>query len=178
MRDRIGIIGTLNVFRVFGSPDQPLSPHEMIRALRKGQAQLALLKRNMIVNTGLQVFSRMLGNNLGGPLIGGSGFADISDIAVGSMQLGTAVSPPAPSPTDSTGVSSLAYTPVLVAAYPDDYSIQFQGLLPMTEGNGSTFTEEALLLRNGLLFAKTTFSEVKTSSFALQFSHTFGFGRA
>jgi hypothetical protein len=172
---QLKVTGILSCHRIYGTPDVALSPVELRNAVRKGHARMSFLKKNLIVNIGLQVFSRMLGNNLGGPLINGAGFSAIPDIAVGKMQLGTAVSPPSPAPTDTTGVSALAYTPVLVATYPTDYSIQFQGLLPTTEGNGSTFTEEALLLRNGLLFAKTTFSEAKTGAFALQFAHTFTF---
>jgi hypothetical protein len=73
------------------------------------------------------------------------------------------------------GVQQLVYTPPLSVVYPDATSVEFQGVVPQTDGNGLTFTEEALYLRNGVLFARTTFATAKTDTYALLVKHRFTF---
>jgi hypothetical protein len=178
----IRVTGKLSVYRIAPEIDTYLLPDQLDEAVRSGDAVLTRCQSNLIVNQGLQVFSRQLGGNVGAPTIGGSGFASISDIVVSQMLLGALASPPAPSPTDTALItplysfSSLGLTPTLVVTYPTDYSIQFGALLPSTEGNGTTWTQEQLVLTNGLLFAETIYSEPKASSFGLQFLHSFSFG--
>jgi hypothetical protein len=178
MRDALTILGMFSIIELDGDHAAPLVGEDLDRALRDGSARITLCQRNLITDIGLSVFSRMIGNNAGGPLVGGSGFDALSDITVGKMELGVTVNPSAPAAGDTTGVGTLAFTPPLTVTYPDAFTTKFSGVLPTGEGNGQTFTEEALKLRNGKVFAKKTFSKAKTSSFAVQFDHAFTFGRA
>ncbi len=157
----MGIKGILRVFREV-----------------RGHRSLVLEKDNLVVNQGLQAPSRLLGGNAGSPSIGGSGFSSLNDIAVTGMKLGNHSSPDTPDVTDTVGIQQLIYTPILFVTYPDDYSVQFQGAIPQNEADGATITEEALYMRNGLLFARTIFSVPKTSAYSLLFTHTFSFSRA
>jgi hypothetical protein len=157
----LGVIGSVRVYAVTAK-----------------RRTLVLHKRNLVVNIGLSAISRLLGGNVGAPSVGGSGFSALDDIAVSSMVLGNHPSPTTPAVGDIVGVQQLVYTPSLSVSYPDDYSITFEGTIPQTDGNGLTITEEALLLRNGLLFARTTFAVPKTSAAALLFTHTISFSRA
>ncbi len=157
----VGILGILRVFRVVGA-----------------HKALVLEKRNLVVNQGLAAPSRFLGGNVGSPTVGGVGFSSLDDLAVTTMKLGNHPSPNAPAVTDTVGIQQLVYTPTLAVTYPDAYTVQFQGAIPATDGNGLTITEEALYMRNGLLFARTIFSMPKTSSYALLFTHSFSFSRA
>lgn len=172
-------IGLQAILRITQLPeDRLLFDSDYSRALRARDARIVHEKSNMLVNTGLSVCSRMLGGNAGAPtLYGGFAFKDIDDLVVTRMELGDKVSPPTPAENNLTGVLALVYVPTLVVTYPDAYTIKFSGLLPLTEANGKTLTEEALRLRNGSVFAKTTFSKLKNSSFALQFDHWFTFVR-
>jgi hypothetical protein len=151
-----------------------LTRDELNVALRRREADVVAVD-NLVVNQGLQAIACLLGNGLGSPLVGGMGFSELNNIAVWSMQIGNTVSPPTPAPTDTSGVGSLVYTitaPTLIVTYPANGQVQFSGLVPNAELNGYTLTEEALLLQNGLVFAKTTFApEPKASSFGLQFDH-------
>lgn len=148
------------------------------QAIREGNLVQVMEHHNLIVNQGLEAIAKFLGGNAGAPTVGGGTFAELEDLVVAVMELGDATSPPSPAATDTTGVGSLIYQPPLVISYPGPYNIMFSGLLPIGEANGTTITEEALKLSNGLVFAKATFSRAKTSSFALQFDHTIYFARA
>lgn len=135
--------------------------------------------RNLVVDIGMQVFSRMLGGNVGTPSINGSTFSSISDLAVTKMLLGKSGSPPTPTHGDTIGVYDVFYQPALTITYPTDTSIRFTGIIPSTESNGTVVTEEALYLANGLLFAKRIIVPgiVKPVGNALKFDHTFDFSR-
>ncbi len=165
--------GTLRVSRI------PLNRLFTDQELRDGN-MIVREDKNLLVNIGLQVFSRVLGGNAGAPTINGSTFGDITDLTVVKMLLGNNPSPVTPAITQTTGVSSPIYEPLLAVSYPTDYSIRFTGIIPTTEANGQTITEEALYLKNSLVFAKRVLSpgEDKTSAFALQFDHEFVFARA
>jgi hypothetical protein len=143
-------------------------------------------EKNLLVNIGLQVFSRMLGGNVGAPTIDGLTFGSISDLVVSKMRLGRTPTPQTPAPDHTFGVETVVYEPLLIVSYPTPYSVRFTGILPTTEANGDTITEEALYLKknggdgNPLVFAKRLISPgiVKTSSAALQFDHEFTFARS
>jgi len=179
MRESLGIVGELRVIRL--SDDRLLFGDDLNRALDAGQAQIELEQKNIIVDIGLSMISRIIGGNAGLPQVYHPttpfGFSSITDIAVAKMELGNAAVPPVPAAGDTTGVGALLFTPNLTVTYPDNFSVQFSGLVPKADFDGETFTEEALLLRNGQLFAKTRFSKAKTASFALQFDHKFTFSR-
>lgn len=178
MQDRLSLRGRLRVLTI--PTDTALVGDALQRALERGHAAVVRDQHNLIVNQGLSVISRFLGNNANAPLInGGAGFADISDITIGSMHLGSAVAPPAPLPTDTVSVSTLVYAPVLTVTYPDAFSIQFSGVIPITELVGTTITEEALRTVSGLVFAKVTLAVpyLKTSGNAVQFDHLISFAR-
>lgn len=169
----VTVTGTLRVSRL--PVNRLFTDEELVR-----EKLVVREERNLLVNLGLQVFSRQLGGNVGAPTIGGSTFGSISDLVVTRMLLGNASSPAAPVTTDTTGVTAVLFEPSLVVTYPTDYSVRFTGIMPTTEGNGSTITEEALYLSNGMVFAKRVLSpgEIKDSSVALQFDHEFSFNRA
>ncbi len=156
----------------------PLIGEAFARAVHDGQAWVDFDRHNLVVNIGLSAIAKFLGNNAAAPTVGGSTFADLEAITVDTMELGAAASPSEPTTGDTTGVSNLIYTPPLTVSYPDDYSVMFSGVLPVTEAIGTTVTEEALKLVNGKVFAKCIFSRVKTGSFGLQFDHTISFSRS
>jgi hypothetical protein len=149
---------------------------------------------NLVVNIGLQVFSRMLGGNAGLPGFGdpggadpwGASFGDINELAVDRMVIGNAAFPSTPSPTDTVGITGTPFAPYLSATYPTAYSVAFHGLLAAVEANNPAnptdptwrLTEEALYTRNDFLFARTIMSVAKDSTFALQFNHSFAFSEA
>lgn len=168
-RDSFRCRGILTVTRLYRA-DRMLHGKEMYEALRRGEA-LTRCQCNIVVDLGLSAISRLLGGGANSPTVGGTGVGDINEIAVGKMEIGNTVTPPTPAAGDTTGVGALVYTPPLVVTYPSATSVLFSGLVPATELNGTTLTEEALKLKNGKLFAKTIFSEPKTSSFGLQFDH-------
>ncbi len=142
-------------------------------ALRPGRAPLLMLEKfNLIVDIGLSVPSRMLGGNAGSPLVGGSGFSSLDDIAIGAMKLGNHPSPTPPGNGTTVGIQQLAYTPVMSVSYPDDFSVTFEGVIPADDGSGLTITEEALFLRNGLLFSRVLTSVPKIDGIPLAFQHT------
>lgn len=137
-------------------------------------------QHNLLVNIGLQVFSRIIGGNAGAPTINGSTFGEIADITVVQMLLGNNPAPVTPAVNHTYGVTATIYEPALIVTYPTDYSVRFTGIVPTTEANGETITEEALYLKNGMVFAKRVMTPgvAKTSSFALQFDHEFLFARS
>lgn len=135
---------------------------------------------NLITSIGREVFSRMLGDNLGGgALVGGDALGSISEIAVSSMVVGNNPGPSTPNVSD-TSSSYAPYTPttlVMSVSYPDAYSVMFTGTLATTDGNSvyGYLTEEALYLRTGALFARRVFQVAKTSAYALRIDHTISF---
>lgn len=185
---RIAVQGHLQVIRIPGDLRAP------VRDLPRG-AEVVYEGRNLVVNTGLQVFSRMLGNNIGaigsltsdwtGPVT--TTFGAISEIAVGTMSIGGTPSPSTPNANDTAVSATPARSynasvinpyqiPQIFLAYPDDYSVTFSGVVGAPYGNTSYgyITQEALYLRNGLLFARVNLTPQipKDASFSLQFNHT------
>lgn len=175
MQDGIHIIGELTIIE--HDFNELLNGADLARSLRAGNARIVEKTHNKVVDTGLSVLSRIIGNNIGAPLVGGAGFTDIADLVVAQMQIGAAVAPISPANADTVGVTALVYTPVLVITYPSVYKIMFSGLVPITELIGTSLTEEALITANGKLFAKTTFVRLKTGASGLQFNHEITIGR-
>lgn len=175
MRDRMSIRGAVHCYKLHHSlGDKIMSGDALMGALDDGSAELLWEQHNLVVNIGLQALSVFLGNNLGSPTVNGSTFSSLSDITVGSMEIGNTVSPTAPAPTNTSSVGALVYVPPITVSYVSSpYGVVFSGVIPTSECNGLLITEEALKLRNGLVCAKTTFApQVKTSSFGLMFVHT------
>jgi hypothetical protein len=142
MADTFYIRGRLRALAI--PSDAPLIGDELQQALEDGRAQIILDQKNLIVNQGMSIISRFLGNNINAPLInGGSGFSTLSDITIGGMRLGSTVTPPLPSVTDTSSVGTLVYSPVLTVSYPTNFSIKFSGVVPITQLIGTTITEEA-----------------------------------
>lgn len=144
--------------------------------------RLLLRTDNMVVNLGLSICSRIIGNGVGSPLVGGVGFSALSDIAVTRMVLSNRSSPPAPSPTDTAAtLGTLLPARPLTVLYPDDYTIQFVTTIPIgdTDYNNKDIREEALLTSavHNHLFARTTFAAIRKKEPALTFRHTFSFER-
>lgn len=174
--ESFGVRGILRVYELHGV-NSLLAADDLAAAVLDGAAVKAVETHNLVVNQGLEAIAKFLGNNLGAPSVGGSTFSTLEDITVGAMDLGSTVSPTAPANADTASVGTLVYSPPIVVTYPTPYAVKFSGLVPITEANGVTFTEEALKLRNGKVFAKATFSKAKTSAYALQFDHTITFTR-
>ncbi len=172
-----GLCGILRVYRVDPHVGRLLSGREMVRACAEGDARLVEETHNLVVDIGMQAIAKFLGGNAGAPLVGGSTFSSLEDLVIATMELGDTPTPPSPANGDTAGVGALVYTPPVTFTYPTPFSLMVSGVLPITEANGLTITEEALKLANGKLFAKTTFSELKTNAYALQFDHTITWSR-
>ena len=147
------------------------------RLAEDGKEELLFSEHNVIVAAGRQVFSRMLGGNAGAPLIGGSTFGNISDLVVTTMQLGISSTPEEESPNNTVGVAQVIFQPTITVSYPTNTSVMFSGVIPIIEAVGYTITEEALFLKNGLLFARKAIlpGVVKDGAHALKFDHSFTF---
>ena len=179
MRHLLSVCGRLQIYNLMN--DTVLIGHDLEAACAAGAAVLAYDQHNLIVNNGLSAISRFLGNNINAPTInGGSGFSTLADLTIGTMALGSSVSPAPPVVTDSTSVATLVYSPVLSVSYPTAFSIRFSGVLPIGELIGTTITEEALKTVSGLVFAKVALATpyMKTGANAAQFDHTITFARA
>lgn len=177
MYDALSLRG---IFRVFThQEDHVLSPAEADAALREGRAALDHEDHNLIVNNGLAAIAKFLGGAVGAPLVGGLGVTDIRQLAITRMELGNAPTPPIPVITDTTSVGNLVYVPQILVYYVTPYAVRISGIVRHNELNGTTFTEEALKMANGLVFAKATgFSVLKVPSAAKQFDHTITMDRA
>jgi len=164
MHDSFAVRGRL---RVFAINDDIVSSDPTV------SGRLLLDQHNLVVNQGLSALSRLLGGGAGTPLVSGVAFSSLDEIAVKTMELGSAAVPPPPQATDVGGVGSLVYTPSLVVTYPDAYTVRFQGVLPLLELVGTTITEECLRLANNLVFAKVKLVTpvLKTNTTALAFLH-------
>jgi hypothetical protein len=138
---------------------------------------------NLVTNAGLSFLPWMMSNDLSAI----QGIARNNDLTVQRMEIGRGGAIPAV--TDTSGVSLLVYAPTVEVnvegvGYPG--SLSFGGYLPPSEGNdpvtpGSTswvLREEALLLGNGVAFAKKVFSVNKNNTFGLYFRHKISFERS
>jgi hypothetical protein len=145
-------------------------------------------ENNLITNAGLYLLPWILASDLSNF----NGVARTQDLAVQRMEIGN--NPAAiPTITDTTSVSSFVYAPTVecfpeeevAAGLPGTLGVSFGGYLPPDAGNdpatpGSTswtLHEEALLLGNGVVFAKKCFSIHKNNTFGLYFKHNIRFGR-
>lgn len=150
---------------------------EVIRLYPNGCRAVMLRKPNLIYDNGLSALSRLLGG-FGSPgTVGGVGYGTLSDIAVRTMQFGTNPSPTVPVNAGTTGVETLLYQSDVAVTYPTASSVQFQASIPLEEGNGTTITEECLIMGNGVVFARVLLNEPKTDAYALLIAHTFNFAR-
>lgn len=176
--------GIVRAYEILPGLAQRLAPGQAVlgelarQARREGTMIQVMEQHNLVVNIGMQAIAKFLGGAAGAPTVGGAAIGSLEEIVVATMQLGNAASPAAPAETDTVGVTSLLYQPPMTVSYPTAYSIMFSGVVPQLEAVGATFTEEALLLSNTKLFARSTFSRSKGGSFALQFDHTILFSRA
>lgn len=179
MSDRFSVRGVLRVYSVIQPVEAPLVGEGLYGALYRGEATLAYETHNLIVNRGLAAIAKFLGGAAGAPVIDGSGVSDINELVVDRMELGDALVPPVPATTDIGSVVNLVYVPQVVVSYPTPYSVRFSGIVRHGEMNGTTFTEEALKMANGMVFAKVTgFSILKQVGAAKQFDHEIVFARA
>lgn len=172
--------GHLRITRVPGVVDTPITGR------MPSDAAVVFDDHNLIVNAGMQVFSRMLGNNLGFlGSVNGAPFGSINEIAVGSMVVGSNPAPSTPAPTDTASsyvVSSPYVIPGMSVTYPSDTSIAFHGVVSTVGYNPAYgfLTEEALYLRNGVLFARVNLNPQvsKSETASYQLDHTFSFDYA
>lgn len=180
MNDGMRIIGRVRLTRVPAYVVEPLVGYDFDRAFYDGLADIVFDEHNLVVDIGMQAIAKFLGNNMGAPTVGGSTFADLSSITVGTMEIGDAASPAAPLAGDTTGVASLVYTPPITVSYPTSTSIKFSGVIPAPELVGTILTEEALKLVNGKLFAKCNFPTpyTKTGAHGVQIDHLIQFARS
>jgi hypothetical protein len=139
--------------------------------------------QNLVTDAGLSFLPWMMANDLS-PL---QGVARNNDLTVQRMEIGRGSA--IPTVSDTSGVSLLVYAPTVEVnidgvGYPG--ALSFGGYLPPSEGNdpaspGSTtwvLREEALLLGNGVAFAKKVFNVNKNNTFGLYFRHKISFERA
>jgi len=177
MHNHIGFKGELTVIE--HQAERVLTPLELEHALACGDARVIAKTSNLILDSGLSALSRFLGNNAGAPLVGGVGFSSTDDLTVGEMLIGNHPSPQEPTAQDTTAALSPRLTLPVTVTYPTETSIQFEALVAISESNGISFSEEALILRNGVIFAKTTITppKLKTSANAVQFNHRISIGR-
>ena len=172
-------ISVKGMFRVLSVPEDRIhTPEEVARGIRDGKIRVDYEHHNLIVNQGLQAIAKILGGGAGAPEVGGVGVFNITDLVVNRMELGNSPSPPAPVVTDIVSVVNLVYVPQLLINYAGPYTVRFSGVVRHAELNGTTFTEEALKMTNGLVFAKVNgFSVLKQVTAAKQFDHEIVFSR-
>jgi hypothetical protein len=176
--DGFRVCGKVSCTLLRGHVAAPLLGDDLDRAIRDGDAAHLWVQHNLVVDQGMQALATFLGNNLGAPIVGGLSLGSLADITIGSMQIGDTVSPTTPATGDTSGVGSLVYSPPLYFTYPSGgFLFQASGVIPVGECAGLTLTEEALVMRNNLVFAKAIFSQAMPSGFGLQFNHTVSFAR-
>ena len=166
-----------------------LSREELALAILKGLAFPVFRGHNLVVDVGLEAMTALLGGGRGSPTVGGVGIDEstVRDLAVVKMEVTQQVSPTAPAVGDTALEGTPEYTfhvesgvgdALLTVTYPSTGQVRFSGLIPKLEKDGITFTEEGLWTNNGKLVARTTFSKLKTTAFALQFDHTLTIARS
>lgn len=180
-RDKVRVTGVLRVTAL--RVNRLLSRAELALAILRGLAFPVVRADNLVVDIGLDALAALLGGGRGSPTVGGVGIdeATVRDLAVVQMLVTDQVSPTAPATSDTALEGTAEWDfhvqggvgdSLLTVTYPSTGKVQFSGLVPKTEKDGITFTEEGLFTNNGLLIARTTFSKLKTTAFALQFDHT------
>jgi hypothetical protein len=167
---------------------RPLSGPQLVWAIANGLA-IPVVRKNMVVDIGLDDIAAMLGGGQGNPTVGGTVMSPTTypDLAVEEMRITEYVAPTAPAAGDTAlqGATLWAFNiqpgaadGTLTVTYPGTGQVKFSGLVPIGDLNGKTLTEEGLFTFNDKLIARTTFSKPKTSAFALQFDHTLTVSRA
>lgn len=164
--DRISVKGHLSIYRVDA----------------RGK-ELVFADDNLITNIGLSFLPWILSNDLSTL----TGVARNHDLAVQRMEIGSNAAS-VPAITDTTSVATFVYAPPVEVNNEGGSppAMSFGGYLPAAEGNdpaspASTtwqLHEEALLLGNGVVFAKKVFSVYKNNTFGLYFRHKIQFVRA
>ncbi len=187
MRDKQRITGVLRVTAL--KLDRLLSPRELALAIMNGLALPVFRSDNLVVDVGLDAIAALIGGGRGSPTVGGAGIDEstIRDLAAVQMLVTAQVSPTAPAAGDTALEGGTEWDfhaavgvgdSLLTITYPGTGQVRFSGLIPKSEKDGVTFTEEGLFSNNGKLIARTTFSKLKTTAFALQFDHTLMASRA
>lgn len=164
-----------------------LSSEELALAILRGLAFPVVKAENLIVWQGLTALTALLGGGSGSPVVGGDTMdeATVRDLAVVQMLVTKQTSPSAPVGFDTGLEGSTEWEfhtkyaggagpgdSLLTVSYPNPLQVKFSGLIPQPDKGDETFTEEGLFSNNSKLIARTTFSKLKTTAFALQFDHT------
>jgi len=149
---------------------------------------------NLVVTTGRQMMSRLLGGNPSATIQTNGGrtvnISGVGDLFVTTMVFGsgghnpTSGTPLVVSPSEETisvPLTSLPSGKPVSVNYPGtppgDKSIEFIANVDFSEANGETFSEEGLFnalfgTSNELMFAKKNFAPItKNNSFRLEFRH-------
>jgi hypothetical protein len=184
MEDKLRVTGVLRITAL--RINRLLSPEELALAILRGLAFPVVKSDNLVVNVGLDALAALLGGGRGSPTVGGTGIdeATVRDLGAVQMLVTDQVAPTAPAAGDTVLEGSTEWDfhvqggvgdSLLTVTYPSTGQVRFSGLVPKVEKDGVTFTEEGLFSNNGKLIARTTFSKLKTTAFALQFDHTISF---
>ncbi len=188
-RDKLKATGTLRITAL--RVNRLLSREELALAILRGLAFPILKTDNLLVDIGLEAITALIGGGRGSPTVGGGSIdeATVRDLAVVQMLVTAKADPPPVDPT--TGDTALEGSTewdfhvqngvgdsLLAVVYPTVGELRFSGLIPKSEKDGVTFTEEGLFANNGKLIARTTFSKLKTTAFALQLDHSLTIVRA
>jgi len=187
------IKGEVRITRLPRGVDRLLTPSEHAACVRSRHAEVLVLTTNLVTDIGLEAFAGLFAGGYGGPLIGSTAYTEttIHDPGVSgsfghTMKLGAdpigSLNAPAPGDTDIEAAAifqrSVDGVPPMTVTYPSAGRVQFSAVVPQLDFGGTTFTEEGLFSFDGQLLARTTFSQPKTASFALQFDHLLTLGRA
>ncbi len=183
-RDKLKATGMLRITAL--RVNRLLSREELALAILRGLAFPVVKVDNLVVDIGVDALAALLGGGSGSPTVGGIGIdtATVRDLAVVQTIATAQVSPTAPAESDASLEGSTEWDfhtqyaggagpgdSLLTVTYPGTGQVRFSGLIPKPQKDGITFTEEGLFSNNGLLIARTTFSKLKTTAFALQFDH-------
>jgi len=155
-------------------------------AQKRGILKTVVDTSNLVTDIGLDAFAALMAGGNGSPTVGGDSLTsvDILTASASVMKITQQKAPTAPAAGDTAleGTIDRTWTiPLagLTVTYPAAGKVNFGALLPQIDVlNTKTLTEEGLFNVNGRLIARTTFSKLKTSSFALQFDHTLTIVRA
>lgn len=188
VKDRLKATGILEVFQT--REKTPYVGRCRNHAINRGLLKPVIETHNMFVNIGLQAVTALLGGGKGNPTVGSGsvGPSDFDECRVYKMELTDQASPAAPAPANSALEGTPVWTAnadgppgvdaIMVVSYPALGEVRFSCVIPTSELNGTTLTEEGLWTYNGELVARTTFSYEKELAFGLQFDHTITFERA
>lgn len=189
MSDGATIKGILRITALRMKVVRPLTPLEMLFALKRGLAFPLHVVTNQVVDIGLDALAALISGGASNPTVGGTaiGPSNFDDLRVNRMSLTSEAAPTAPAPGDTALEGAIVFEfkddyptsgdQILTVATPSTGVVKFSGVVPQLEEDGTTFTEEGLFTFNNELIARTTFDKTKNDSFALQFDHTLTFTR-